>query len=164
MTRAVSVLVFFVGGSLLSCIGTHVHAGPDDQVGTNAPESPRVVRYRSDHFRDPFVPKSVVLNPASSSVEVQGVGRQTVKVMGTMSSAKGRVAMLEFEDGERLIVVPGQVISAHSRIVKRITEQGVILSATGDKEGTQVENTYRLYEERDYGEPRSGGIPENPEQ
>ena len=158
------MLMFFIGGSAFWLAGTHVHAGPGDQIATNAQESPRVVRYRSDHYRDPFVPKSVVLNPARSSGEVQGVDRQTVKVMGTMSSAQGRLAMLEFEDGERLIVVPAQVISAYSRIVKRITEEGVTLSTTGDKAGTQVESTYRLYEERDYREPRSGGIPESPEE
>ena len=155
MTRA--VLMFFVGGSVFWFAGTQVHAGPGDQVVTNAQESPRVVRYGSDHYRDPFVPKSVALNPAGSSLDAQDMNRQTVRVMGTTSSAQGRWAMLEFENGERLIVVPGQVISAHSRIVKRITEQGVTLAATGKKAGTPVERTYRLDEERDFREPRSGG-------
>ena len=155
MRRTVSVLLLFLCGSIFRLAGTEVHAGPGDQVVTNAQESPGVVRYRSDRFRDPFTPKSGVPHPAGSSVEVQDVN--PVKVMGTMSSAQGRWAMLEFEDGERLIVVPGQVISAYSRIVKRITEDGVTLSATGDQASAQAERTYRLYEERDFWEPRAGG-------
>lgn len=155
MTRAAVML--FVGVSVFWFAGTQVHAGPGDQVVTRAQESPRIVRYRSDHYRDPFVPKSAALNPARPSLETQDVDRQTVRVMGTMSSARGRWALLEFEDGERLIVVPGQVISASSRVVKRITEQGVTLSGTGDETGSQVERTYRLYEERDVEEPPSGG-------
>ena len=155
MTRTVSMLLLFLCGSLFRPAGTEVHAGPGDQVVTNAQASPGVVRYRSDHFRDPFVPKSVVPHPVDSSVEVQDVS--PVKVMGTMLSAQGRWAMLEFEDGKRLIVVPGQVISAYSRVVKRITEEGVTLSATGDKASPQAEKTYRLSDERDFGEPRAGG-------
>ena len=155
MTRTVSVLLLFLFGSFFRPAGLEVHAGPGDQVVTNAQASPGVVRYRSDHFRDPFVPKSVVPHPVGSSVEVQDVG--SVKVMGTMSSAQGRWAMLEFEDGERLLVVPGQVISAYSRIVKRITEEGVTLSATGDQASQQAERTYRLSDERDSWESRTGG-------
>lgn len=145
MTRAVSVFTFFVAGSVFWFAGTHVHAGQGDQVTTNAQEPPRAVRYRADHYRDPFVPKSIIRNPAGSSVQGQDVS--PVKVMGTTSSAQGRWAMLEFEDGERLIVVPGQVISAYSRVVKRITEHGVTLAAIGEKAGPQAERTYRLYEE-----------------
>ena len=136
--------------------GTHVHAGPGDQNVTNAQESPLVVRYHADHHRDPFTPKPGVPAPVGPALDVQDVNRQTVKIMGTMSSAQGRWALLEFEDGERRIVVPGQVLSAYSRIVKRITEDGVTLAATGDRAGAQAERTYRLDEERDVGEPRSG--------
>ena len=155
--HAISVLMSFVCVGVFWFAGTHVHAGLADQAVTNAQESPRVVRYRSDHYRDPFVPKSVVPNPAGSSVEVKDVRRQIVKIMGTMSSAQGRWAMLEFEDGERLIVVPGQVLPAYSRVVKRITEEGVTLSATGEEARPHVERTYRLDEEREFGEPRSDG-------
>ena len=155
--HAIPVLMSFVCVGVFWFAGTHVHAGPGDQAVTNAQELPRVVRYRSDHYRDPFVPKSVAPNPADSSLEVKDVNRQIVKVMGTMSSAQGRWAMLEFEDGERLIVVPGQVLSAYSRVVKRITREGVTLSATEEKARPQVEKTYRLYGERDFGERRSGG-------
>jgi len=104
MMYAVSVLVC---GSILWLTGTHVYAGPGDPAVPNDRESPRVVRYRSDHVRDPFMPKSVILKPAGSSVETQDVNRGTVKVIGTMSSIHGRWAMLEFEDGEQLIVVQG---------------------------------------------------------
>ena len=156
MTHALSVLMFFLGGSMFSFAGTQVHAGPGDQKVTNAQELSRVFRYRSDHYRDPFVPKSVVRTPAGSSLQGQDVSRQTVKVVGIMSSAQGRWAMLEFEDGERFIVMPGQVMSAYSRIVKRITDQGVTLSALGKKAGPQPERTYWLYDERDLRESRSG--------
>ena len=157
MMHAISVLMSFVCIGLFWFAGTHVHAGPGDQVVTNAQEPPRVVRYRSDHDRDPFVPKSIIRNPAGSSVQGQDVSRQTVKVMGIMSSAQGRWALLEFDDGERLIVVPGQVISAYSRVVKRITEHGVTLAAIGERVRPQAERTYRLYEERDVLESRANG-------
>ena len=157
MTRAVSVLMFFVCGSVLSCIGTHVHAGPGDQVMTDAQEPPHVFRYRADHYRDPFVPKSVVPNAAGASLQGQDASRRTVKVLGTMSSAEGRWATLEFEDGERLIVMPGQFISSYSLVVKRITEQGVTLSAIEEKTKPQAEKTYWLDEERALGERRFGG-------
>ena len=81
---------------------------------------------------------------------------QTVKVAGIMSSAQGHWAMLEFDDGERLIVVPGQILSAYSRVVKRITEQGVTLSVIGATKA-EGEKTYWLDQEPDVGEPRSGG-------
>ena len=74
-----------------------------------------------------------------------------------MSSAQGRWALLEFEDGKRLIVRQGQVISAYSRVVQRITDHGVTLSAIGEKARPQQEKTYWLYEEKDFWEPRSGG-------
>lgn len=155
MRRTVSVLLLFLSGSIFWFAGTHGHAGRADQAVNNAQKSPRVVRYRSDHYRDPFVPKSVASNPADSSLEAKDVNRQTVRVVGTLSSVHGRWAMLEFEDGERLIVVPGQVIPAYSRVVKRVTEEGVTLSATGARASPQVERTYRLDEERDFLEPRS---------
>lgn len=154
MMRVVSVLMFFL---CMSVAGPQVHAGSGDQVAVNAQEPSPAFRYRSDHDRDPFVPTSVLRVPAGSSVQRQDVSPQTVKVVGTMSSAQGRWAVLEFEGGERLIVMPGQVISAYSRIVKRITEQGVTLSAIGDNAKPQAEKTYWLDEERDFVEPRSGG-------
>ena len=148
------VLMFVVCGSVA---WTPVHAGPGEQAVVNAQEPSPAFRYRSDHYRDPFVPTSVIQAPVGSSVQGQGVSPQPVKVVGTMSSAQGRWAVLEFEGGERLIVMPGQVISAYSRIVKRITEQGVTLSAIGDTAKPQAEKTYWLDEERDIGEPRSEG-------
>lgn len=157
MMYAIPVLMSCLCVGVFWFAGTQVHGGPGDQVVTKAQESPRIVRYRSDHYRDPFVPKSVVPSPVRSSSETQDVDRQTVKVMGTMSSARGRWALLEFEDGKRLIVVPGQVISADSIAVKRITEQGVTFSGTGAEARSQVERTYRLYQERDFGDPPSGG-------
>jgi len=157
MTRAGSVLMFFVCGSVLSCIGTHGHAGPGDQVVTDAQEPSHLFRYRADHFRDPFVPKSVVPNAASASLQGQDVNRQTVKVLGTLSSAEGRWAILEFEDGERLIVMPGQFLSAYSLVVKRITEQGVTLSGIEEQTEPQAEKTYWLDEERALEELRFGG-------
>ncbi len=147
MTRA--TLMGFVGGMVFWFAGMHVHAGPGDQVVTNAHESSPVVRSRPDQYRDPFVPKSGVPSPAGSSPEERDATGNAVKVMGTLSTAQGRWAMLEFEDGARRIVVPGQILSAYSRVVKRITEKGVTLSATGDTAGPQAERTYRLDEERD---------------
>ena len=157
--RAIAVLMFFVCGSVFLFTGTQVHAGPGEQVVTNAPlnEPSRAFRHRSDRYRDPFVPKSVVRNKAGSSLQGQDVSHQTVKVVGTMSSAQGRWALLEFEDGKRLIVRQGQVISAYSRVVQRITDHGVTLSAIGEKARPQQERTYWLYEEKDFWEPRSGG-------
>ena len=122
----------------------------------NAQEPSASFGYSSDHYRDPFVPTAVIRTPEGSAVQAVDVSPPTMKVVGIMSSAQGRWAVLEFESGDRLIVVPGQVISAHSRIVKRITEQGVTLSAIGDTAKSQVEKTYWLDEEPDIGEPRSG--------
>lgn len=152
MMRTVSAVLFFVCGSVAG-----VHAGPAEQVVTNAQEPSPAFRYGSDRYRDPFVPKSVVRTPAGSSVQEQDKSPRTVRVIGTMSSAQGRWAVLVFEGGEQLIVMPGQVISAYSRIVKRITEQGVTLSAIEDTAKPQAEKTYWLDEERDSGEPRSEG-------
>ena len=157
MTRAVSGLMFFVYVGVFCFAGTHVHAGPGDQVVTDAQEPSHLFRYRADHYRDPFVPKSVVPNAAGASLQGQDVSRQTVKVLGTMSSAEGRWALLEFEDGERLIVMPGQFISAYSLVVKRITEHEVTLSAIKEKTKPQAEKTYWLDEERTFGERRFDG-------
>lgn len=157
MVRVVSVLMFFVCGSVPWCIGTHVHAGPGDRVVTDAKGPSHVSRYRSDRYRDPFVPKSVVPSAPGASLQVQDVGRQTVKVLGTLSSAEGRWAVVQFENGERLIVEPGQVISTYSLVVKHITEQGVTLSAIEAQAEFQAERTYRLDEERDVSEPRPNG-------
>lgn len=152
MMRA--VLMFVVCGSVA---WTPVHAGPGEPVVADAQAPSTAFRYRSDHYRDPFVPTAVTQTPVGSSVQGQDVSPKTVKVVGTMLSAQGRWAVLEFEGGERLIVMPGQVISAYSRIVKRITEQGVTLSAIGDTAKPQAKKTYWLDEERDIGEPRSKG-------
>ncbi len=152
MIRTVSVVLFLVCGSVAG-----VRAGPGEQVVTNAQEPSTAFRYGSDHYRDPFVPKSVIRIPAGPSVQKQDKSPQTVRVIGTISSAQDRWAVLEFEDGERLIVMPGQVISAYSRVVTRITEQGVTLSAIGETAKSQAEKTYWLDEEPDIGEPRSGG-------
>lgn len=153
MMRA--VLMFVVCGSVA---WTPVHAGPGEQaVAKNAQQPSTAFRYRSDNYRDPFVPTAVTQTPVGSSVQGPDKSPQTVRVVGTMSSAQGRWAMLEFEGGERLIVMPGQVISAHSRIVKRITEQGVTLSAIGDTAKPQAEKIYWLDEERGIGVPRSKG-------
>lgn len=85
------------------------------------------------------------------------MSHQPVKVVGIMSSAQGHWAVLDFEDGERLIVRVGQVLSAYSQVVKRITDEGVILSAVEGKARvrSQPERTYLLYEERDFFEPYS---------
>ena len=153
MMRVVSVLMcvacWSVGG---------VHGEPNDQVVVNTQKPSPSFSYTSDRYRDPFVASTVVL-PTSVGSAVQGrdVSSQTVKVVGTMLSAQGRWAVLEFEKGERLIVTPGQVISDYSRVVKRITEQGVTLSAIGETATSRAEKTYWLDEEPEIGEPRSGG-------
>ena len=157
MMYAISVLMSFVCIGVFWFAGTPVHARLADQAVTNAQESPRVVRYRSDRYRDPFVPKSVIPSATGSSLQAQDVGRQTVKVLGTISSAEGRWAVVQFENGERLIVKPGQVIAAYSLVVKHVTEQGVTLSAIEEQAKLQAERTYRLDEERDFGEPRPNG-------
>lgn len=152
MMRGVSVLMCFLCGSVAG-----VQAGPGDQVVANAQQLSPSFSYSADHYRDPFVPTAVTRTPEGSAVQAVDVSPQTVRVVGTITTAQGRWAVLEFEGGERLIVVPGQVISAYSRMVKRITEQGVTLSAIGDTAKSQVEKTYWLDEEPDIGEPRSGG-------
>ena len=152
MIRIVSVLTCFLCGSVAG-----VQAGPGEQAAANAQEPSASFRYGSDHYRDPFVPTAVTRTPERPAVRAVDVSPQTMKVVGITSSAQGRWAVLEFEGGERLIVMPGQVISAYSRIVKRITEQGVTLSAIGDTAKAQVEKTYWLDQEPDVGEPRSRG-------
>ena len=168
MRRTVSVLVstFFACGSVLWFPSPQVHAGPraptQDPLVTNAQES-SPFRYRSDRYRDPFLPKSVVRNAPGPSLQGQDVGRRTVKVVGITSSAQGRWAVLEFDHGERLIVMVGQVLSASSQFVKRITDHGVTLSAMEGKAGLQPERTYTFYEERDFFEPRSSGDSRKPD-
>jgi len=153
MLRAV-VLIIFVCGSVA---WTPVQARSGEQMATHAQEPSSAFRYRSDHYRDPFVPKSVVRIPAGSSVQGQAVTPHAVKVIGILSSTQSRWAVLELKNGERLIVMPGQVISAYSQIVKRITKQGVTLSAIEEKAKPQAEKTYWLDEERALGELRFGG-------
>lgn len=151
MMRIVSVLMCFLCGSVAG-----VQAGPGEQAVANTQEPSASFRYSSDHYRDPFVPTAVTRMPEGSAVQAVDVSPQTVKVVGIMSSAQGRWAVLEFEGGERLVVMPGQTIPAYSRIVKRITEQEVTLSATGATEA-QAEKTYWLDQGPDIGDPRSGG-------
>lgn len=151
MMRVVFVLACFLCGSVAG-----VQAGPDDQVVANAQEPLASFSYRSDHYRDPFVPTAVTRTPEGAAAQAVDVSPQTVRVAGIMSSAQGYWAMLEFDGGERLIVVPGQIISAYSQIVKRITEQGVTLSAIGETK-SQGEKTYWLDQEPDVGETRSEG-------
>lgn len=149
-------------GSVLMCLVCWsvggVHGASNDQVAVNTQETLPSFSYDSDRYRDPFVASTVVPPTAvGSAVQGRDVNSQTVKVVGTMSSARGRWAVLEFESGERLIVMLGQVISDYSRVVKRITEQGVTLSAIGEMATSQAEKTYWLDEEPEIGEPRSGG-------
>lgn len=148
--RVVFVLTCFLCGSVAG-----VQAGPDGQVVANVQEPLVSLSYRSDHYRDPFVPAAVSRTPEGPTGPAVDANPQTVRVVGIMSSAQGHWAVLEFDGGERLIVVPGQIMSAYSRVVKRITEQGVTLSAIGATEA-QGETTYWLDQEPDAGEPRSG--------
>ena len=151
MIRIVSVLMCFLYGSVAG-----IQAGPGEQVVANVQEPSASFSYSSDHYRDPFVRTAAIRTPEESAVSAVDVSPQTVKVVGIISSAQGRWAVLEFEGGERLIVMPGQTISAYSRIVKRITEQEVTLSAIGATKA-QAEKTYWLDQGPDIGEPRSGG-------
>ena len=151
MMRVVSVLICLACGSVAG-----VHGGSGAQVVANTQEFSPSFSYGSDHYRDPFVAPTVIQTPPGSAVQGRDVS-PIVKVVGTMSSAQGRWAVLEFEGGERLIVMPGQVISAYSRVVKRITEQGVTLSSIGETAKSQAEKTYWLDEKLDIGESRSGG-------
>lgn len=150
MMRVVLVLMGFLCGSVAG-----VQAGSGDQVVANPQKPLASLSYRSDHYRDPFVPTAVTRTPEGSAGQAVDVNPQTVMVVGIISSAQGHWAVLEFDGGERLIVVPGQIISAYSQIVKRITEQGVTLSAIGATKA-QGEKTYWLDQELDVGEPRSG--------
>ena len=156
MMRVVSVLMcvacWSVGG---------VHGGPNDQVVANPQEPSPSFSYSSDRYRDPFVASTVIPTPVDSAEQGRDVSPQTVKVVGTMSSAQGRWAVLEFEGGEQLIVMQGQVISAYSRVVKRITERGVTLLSIGETATSQTEKTYWLDEELQIGESRSGGNSEH---
>ena len=151
MMRAGFVLMCFLCGSVAG-----VQAGPGEQVAANTQEPLASFSYSSDHYRDPFVPTAVTRTPEGSAGQAVDVSPQTVMVVGIISAAQGHWAVLEFDGGERLIVVPGQIISAYSQIVKRITEQGVTLSAIGATK-TQGEKTYWLDQEPDIGEARSGG-------
>lgn len=151
MMRVVFVLMCFLCGSVAG-----VQAGPDGQVAANVQEPLASLSYRSDYYRDPFVPAAVIRTPEGSATQTVDASPQTVRVVGIISSAQGHWAVLEFDGGERLIVVPGQIISSYSRVVKRITEQGVTLSAIGATK-SQGEKTYWLDQELDVGESRSGG-------
>ena len=167
MKRIVRALIFvfviLMSGNTHWFTRPHAYAGSPAQTkdlsGTHVQsnEPSRIFRYRADHYRDPFLPKSVFQDSAGSSLQGEDVSLQTVKVVGLMSSAQGRWAMLEFEDGERLIVRAGQIISSYSQVVKRITDQGITLSAIKGKAGGQPEKTYLLYEEQDVSSPYPGG-------
>ncbi len=168
MTRTVStlvpVLLFSLCGNLLWLSSTQVRAEPGDPErdllkNVRLNKISHAFRYRSDHYRDPFLPKSGFRNNAGLSLQRQDVTGRCVKVVGIMSSAKGRWAILELEDEKRLIVRARQVLSAYSQVVKRITDQGVTLSSVQGKTSirSQPEETYLLYEERDFFEPSSGG-------
>ncbi len=152
------IRIVFVLMCLLCWSVAGVQAGPNDQVVVNTQEPSPSFSYSSDRYRDPFVASTVVL-PTSVGSAVQGRdgSAQTVKVVGTMLSVQGRWAVLEFERGERLIVMPGQVVSGYSRVVKRITEHGVTLSAMGETATSPAEKTYWLDEEPEIREPRFGG-------
>lgn len=151
MMRVVFMLMCFLCGSVVG-----VQAGPDGQVVANVQEPVASLNYRSDRYRDPFVPAVVTRTPERVAGQAVDESHQTVRVAGIISSAQGHWAMLEFDGGERLIVMPGQILSAYSRVVKRITEQGVTLSAIGETKA-QGEKTYWLDQGPDAGEPRSGG-------
>ena len=151
MMRGVLVLMCFLCGSVAG-----VQAGPGEQALANTQEPSASFSYSSDHYRDPFVPTAVTRTPEGSAVQAVDISPQSVTVVGIISSAQGHWAVLEFEGGERLIVMPGQTISAYSRMVKRITEQGVTLSAIGQTKA-QGEKTYWLAQEPDIGEFRSDG-------
>ncbi len=150
MTRAMPAIVSLVvsivvwsSWAALRDVPGRAHAGPRD-----APESP------AGRYRDPFVPKAVPPPPVSepappspapvSAPEPEPVSL-TVLVRGIASSPQGRWALLEFENGEQLIVRTGQVIAAFSRVVTRITDQGVTLSALGGAEApSPADRTYFL--------------------
>lgn len=151
MMRVVLGLMCFLCGSVAG-----VRAGPGDQVAANPQKPLASFSYRSDHYRDPFVPSAVTRTPEGSAGQAADVSLRTVRVVGIIASDQGHWAILEFDGGERLIVVPGQIISAYSQIVKRITEQGVTLSAIGATKA-QGEKTYWLDQEPDIGKPRSDG-------
>ncbi len=150
MMRVVFVCLCVLCGSVAG-----VWAGTGEQVVANTQEPSASFSYRADRYRDPFVPATVPRTPEASAGQAVAVSPQTVRVVGIISSAQGHWAVLEFDGGERLIVVPGQIISASSQIVKRITEQGVTLSAIGATKA-QGENTYWLDQEPDAGEPPAG--------
>lgn len=134
----------------------HVAAEQHDTTGDSlvprAPlnETDPAWRYRADRYRDPFVPKPVVRDALHSPVPKQAADRQHVLVKGIVSSPWGRWALLEFENGERLIVSAGQVIEASSQVVTRITDHGVTLSTlegTGETQ-SQSDRTYFLDREQ----------------
>jgi len=134
----------------------HVAAEQHDTTGDSlvprAPlnETDPAWRYRADRYRDPFVPKPVVRDALHSPVPKQAADRQHVLVKGIVSSPWGRWALLEFANGERLIVSAGQVIEASSQVVTRITDHGVTLSTlegTGETQ-SQSDRTYFLDREQ----------------
>ncbi len=130
----------------------HVSAGQHDTIEDSfLPRTPlnvtnRALTYRADHYRDPFVPKPVVREVFRSPAPKQDPDRQHVLVKGIVSSPQGRWALLDFENGERLIVTEGQVIAASSQVVTRITDHGVTLSALESTAGaqSQPDRTYFL--------------------
>ncbi len=102
----------------------------------------------ADPYHDPFVPKTVVRTDTEvgSPVPKQEPDRQNVLVKAIIASPRGRWAILEFENGERLIVMTGQVIAASSQVVTRITDREVTLSALEGKASprSQPDRTYVL--------------------
>ena len=127
------------------CFLSHVHAEPRDVSGDSlSPRAPLHETNRADRYRDPFVPKTIIRKEIHASEPKQEPDRQTVLVRGIISSPHGRWALLEFKNGERLIVTAGQVIVASSQVVTRITDHGVTLSALGGKADapSQPDRTY----------------------
>lgn len=133
-------------------VAAEQHDATGDSLAPRAPsnETDPAWRYRADRYRDPFVPKPVVRDAFHSPVPKQAADRQHVLVKGIVSSPRGRWALLEFENGERLIVSTGEVIAGSSQVVTRITDHGVTLSAlegTGEAQ-SQSDRTYFLDREQ----------------
>ena len=149
MVAMISVLLWW---DCPRCSLSHIYAEQRDVSGDSfSPRAPlhktnRALRSRADRYRDPFVPKTVVRKEVHAPEPKQESDRQNVLVRGIISSPRGRWALLEFENGERLIVMTGQVIAASSQVVTRITDQGVTLSALGGKADalSQPDRTYFL--------------------
>ncbi len=171
LVSMVTMIFMLWCGECSSFSASRVSAEPRDAAGdallphTSLNRTPHALRYRADRYRDPFAPKSIVRKEAKSPVPQQepdsqnvpvpaiiapvpqqDPDNQNVLVKGIISSPRGRWALLEFANGERRIVVAGQVLAAFSRVVTRITDREVTLSAL---EGTvdarlQPDRTYVL--------------------